>query len=143
MDDIIINKVATIEKCIKRIQEESDKEWKENFTVQDALILNIERACQPAMDLAAHVIRIEKLGIPKYSRELFDLLFQHKIIPQDLSEKLKRMVGFRNLAVHDYGNLSLEIVQSIIENDLVVFNSFCGIMMKYHPMTRPIWIPIN
>ena len=48
-----------------------------------ALILNLERACQAIIDLAAHVVRRDKLGIPKFSRELFDLLFQNKIIPHE------------------------------------------------------------
>ena len=124
MDEVILNKVATIEKCLKRVNEEAGKEWKSNCTYQDALILNLERVCQACIDLVAHIVSKEKLGIPKFSREVFDLLSENQIVPDVLAEKLKKMVGFGNLAVHDYGNLNLSVVESIIRNDLEVFSSF-------------------
>lgn len=131
MDDVIINKVAAIERCLSRIKEESEKDWKSSFTYQDALILNLERACQACIDLAAHVVRKEKLGIPKTTREVFGMLKDSSFVSEDMSTKLQRMVGFRNLAVHDYGNLNLEIVSSIVSNDLAVFRDFSKVMLKY------------
>ena len=72
MDDVIIAKAATIERCLKRIKQEAEHNWKTDFTHQDALLLNLERACQASIDAASHIVRIRKLGIPKQSREVFD-----------------------------------------------------------------------
>lgn len=123
MDDIILNKAATIERCLKRISEEYNgkEQLKVNFTKQDSIILNIQRACEAAIDMATHIIRIKSLGIPQSSRDVFVLLEEAKIIPFELSKKLQAMIGFRNIAVHDYTKLNLEIVQSIIENELDIF----------------------
>jgi len=131
MDDVIIGKVETIEKCLRRIKEEKSSDWRENYTHQDALILNLERACQATIDLAAYIVKQEKLGIPKYSREVFDLISAHNIIDESLSDSLKSMVGFRNIAVHDYSSLNLNVLASILEKDLETFTSFSKAAIAY------------
>ncbi|WP_421891399.1 type VII toxin-antitoxin system HepT family RNase toxin [Marinoscillum sp.] len=125
MDDVVQAKVATIEKCLKRIKEEALHDWKTDFTHQDALILNLERACQASIDCASHIVRKKQLGLPKITREVFELLGNAGIIDQKLSEEMKKMVGFRNLAVHDYAALNLDILEAILTNKLPVFSSFC------------------
>ncbi len=131
MDDVIIGKVATIERCIKRINEEAQFDWKGDYTHQDALLLNLERACQASIDLAAHIVRTRKFGIPKESREVFDQLLENEVIEQGLAEELKKMVGFRNIAVHDYASLNLEVVETIIQKKLSQFESFTQVILKY------------
>ena len=93
-------------------------------------MLNLQRACESAIDLANYEVRKRKLGIPQSSREGFDLLCNASIIPSDLSERLKRMIGFRNLAVHEYSALSLEIVESIVKENLNDFLAFTSIIIR-------------
>ncbi len=125
--DIILNKIATIQKCLIRIHEEYDgykESFEANYTKQDSVILNLERASQATVDIATHIIKNEKLGLPNSSRELFVLLLKNHIISESTSHKMQAMVGFRNIAVHDYQNLNLDIVISIIEKHLVDFEAF-------------------
>ncbi len=62
-DDVILNKAASIERCLRRIQEEyaGDKQnLVANQTKQDAIILNLQRACETAIDLRLQApIRLE------------------------------------------------------------------------------------
>ena len=92
-----------------------------DFTRQDAAILNIQRACETALDMGQHLIRRKKLGIPQSARDVFVLLAQGGWINVELAGKLKRMVGFRNIAVHDYQALQLPILINIIETHLDEF----------------------
>ena len=127
MDDILVNKTTTIRRCIKRINEEyrgHEQELEDNYTRQDSIILNLERASQASIDLSSHLIRIKKLGVPKTSREVFKLLQEQHIISSETAEIMKKMVGFRNIAVHDYQNISLAIVKNIIEYHLSDFERF-------------------
>ena len=78
--DVLTNKAAIIERCIARIQEDYDEEFETNFTKQDAIVLNLERTCQACIDMAAHVVSTQKLGVPQTSRELFALLAQNQLI---------------------------------------------------------------
>ena len=90
----------------------------------EAAVLNIIRACDTTIDLANMLIRRRKLGIPSESRESFQILAREKLLDQDLANRLKRMVGFRNLAVHQYRELDLGIVESVIRKDLDDFIGF-------------------
>lgn len=126
MDEILINKQTTINRCLKRINEDFQDDFESNFTKQDAVILNIERACQAAIDMGNRVIRIKKLGLPQSNRDTFVKLEINGIISQELSRKMQAMAGFRNLAVHDYGSMNIAVVIDIIESrikDLPIFAS--------------------
>jgi len=120
-DDILLNKAQTIEHCIRRIHDEyagSSDNLRKNQTKQDAIILNLERACQAAIDIGMRIVRMQRLGLPKESREVFDLMLQAKIIDETLSRKLQGLVGFRNTAIHNYKKLDLDIVEAVINHHL-------------------------
>ena len=118
MDEILINKQTTINRCIKRIREDYQDDFRENFTRQDSVILNIERACQTAIDMGNRIVKLKQLGLPQSNRDTFIKLEKNRIISPELSSKMQAMAGFRNLAVHDYGSINLDIVVSIVENNL-------------------------
>ena len=74
MPDVVLNKIQTIERCLKRIREEyvgSEDIFEKNHTKQDSVILNLERASQASIDIATHIIKTKSLGLPNTSRELF------------------------------------------------------------------------
>lgn len=126
-DDVLLNKAATIERCVARAREEyaaDPASFAQNYTRQDAAILNIQRACEAALDMGQHLIRRERLGIPQSARDVFNLLAQGGWIEVPLAEGLKRMVGFRNIAVHDYQAMQIPIAVAVIENHLGEFLQF-------------------
>lgn len=124
VDEVLINKAATIERCVNRAREEYTRDpatFANDFTRQDAAILNIQRACEAALDMGQHLIRRDKLGVPQSARDIFTLLAQASWITDELATALKHMVGFRNIAVHDYQTLQLSITVAIIEQHLDEF----------------------
>ncbi|SFA44728.1 Uncharacterized conserved protein YutE, UPF0331/DUF86 family [Parageobacillus thermantarcticus] len=125
-NDVILNKISVIERCIKRINEEYDNNPRnlQNYTKQDSIILNIQRACEASIDIAMHIVAEKKLGIPQTSRDAFELLCQNHIITEPVMRKMKAMVGFRNIAVHDYQTINLQIVQMIVEKHLDDFREY-------------------
>lgn len=132
-DDVLINKAATIERCVARAREEyfSDPaSFASNFTRQDAAILNIQRACEAALDMGQHLIRRECLGVPQSARDVFALLAQAGRIELALAQGLQRMVGFRNIAVHDYKALQLPITVAIIEKHLDEFLQYSKALLQ-------------
>lgn len=133
VDDVLLNKAASIERCVKRAQEEYIKDpasFAQDFTRQDAAILNIQRACEAALDMGQHLIRQHRLGIPQGARDVFALLADAGLIPAALSERLKKMVGFRNLAVHEYQHLQLPITENIIKHHLQDFLEYTRILLQ-------------
>jgi len=131
-DDVLINKAATIERCVRRAREEyaaDQASFASNFSRQDAAILNIQRACEAALDMGQHLIRRERLGVPQSARDVFALLARGNWITVELAEQLKRMVGFRNIAVHDYESLQLPITIRIIEFHLDDFLDYAQTLL--------------
>ncbi|MFC4653901.1 DUF86 domain-containing protein [Rheinheimera marina] len=131
-DDVLINKAATIERCIQRAREEYDKApatFASDFTRQDAAILNIQRACEAALDMGQHLIRLHKLGVPQSSRDVFTLLAAASLISADLAANLKKMVGFRNIAVHEYQRIQLPIVEMVILHRLDDFRIYSSTLL--------------
>lgn len=124
--DIFLNKSDTVRRCIERIHEEygNDDRNLYNFTKQDSMILNLQRACEACIDLAMHIVAVQKLGVPQSSRDAFDFLEQRQIINQKTAASMKAMVGFRNIAVHDYQKIQIPIIKNIITNHLDDFIAF-------------------
>ncbi len=126
-DDVVVNKGASIERAIARAREEysaAGAGWRQDLTRQDALVLNLMRAAEASIDLAMHLVARHRLGVPQTSRDAFDLLVKGALIDPDLATALKNMVGFRNVAVHDYQRLALDIVEAIVTTraeDLIAF----------------------
>lgn len=132
-DIVIINKCATIERCLKRVNEEYrsvNDLFGVDYARQDSIILNLQRACESAIDLANYLVKKKKLGVPRDSRAVFDLLAEANIISNEIGGKMKKMVGFRNLAVHAYQNIEMKIVQKIIESSQSDFTSFTSQILK-------------
>ena len=127
MPNVVLNKIQSIEKCLKRIREEYvgyEDSFEENYTKQDSVILNLERASQASIDIATYIVKTRNLGLPNTSRELFSMLLNAGIISENICKQMQGMVGFRNIAVHDYQNLNIEIVVAIVEKHLGDFEGF-------------------
>lgn len=118
--DIVIEKVGNIQRCLKRIADvtEMSPDHLDDINIQDVFVLNLQRSVQACIDLAAHIIAFEGLGLPSSLKEHFDLLIREGIISKDLGEKMIAMVGFRNIAVHEYQNIDKNILKGILQNNL-------------------------
>ena len=133
VDDVLVNKAATVERCVARAREEyahDPANFATDFTRQDAATLNVQRACEAVLDMGQHIVRREKLGVPQSARDVFELMARSQWIDTPLAEALKRMVAFRNIAVHDYQSLLLPILVSVITNHLHEFSDFTSAVLK-------------
>ncbi|NOZ10107.1 MAG: DUF86 domain-containing protein [Gammaproteobacteria bacterium] len=132
-DDILLNKTAIIERCLGRIDQEykgHEQELETNFTRQDAIILNLLRVCEAAIGAAMHIVRLRHLGVPQESREAFTMLCDAGILNEQLAGHMRAMVGFRNIAIHNYQKLNLEIVRSILDKRLDDFRQFASFILQ-------------
>ncbi|MDH5546792.1 MAG: DUF86 domain-containing protein [Gammaproteobacteria bacterium] len=132
VDDVLLNKAESIERCLKRIAEEyvgHESELRTNFSRQDAIILNLQRLCESSIDAAMHIVRKEKLGIPQESREAFEMLEKHGLLNPSLSDQLNYMTRFWIVAVHDYQKLNLDVVESILKNHLDEFREYVKVIL--------------
>lgn len=117
--DVVTAKLEVIDRCIARIEEvHQERRDLQPVDVDDITALNLQRAVQAAIGLATHVVATEGYGNPSSTADTFTLLERRGVIEADLAGRLRKMVGFRNIAIHDYQALDPEIVESIVERHL-------------------------
>lgn len=132
--DVIFEKVKNIQNSLRRIHEKTASggpHLLKDMDVQDVVVLNLQRAAQSAIDLAAHVVSDEGLGLPDEIRENFSILQKAGILSEEISAKMQNMVGFRNVAVHDYTAIDADVVQSILDSNLKDLEDFYTAILKY------------
>ena len=118
--DVVTAKLSVIDRCLTRIAEVNG-ETRHGLLpvdVDDITAINLIRAVQAAVDLATHVVAVEGFGTPDSTAEAFSLLERRGLIDAALADRLRRMVGFRNIAIHEYQTLDPAIVQRIVERHL-------------------------
>jgi uncharacterized protein YutE (UPF0331/DUF86 family) len=127
IEDVTAQKIASVQRCVARartVLAHAGTEFRTNHDLQDAAVLNIIRACDTSIDLANMLIRRRRLGIPSETRDSFAILVREQVIDPALGDRLKKMVGFRNLAVHQYRDLDMGIVEEVILKNLDDILSF-------------------
>ncbi len=133
MDEVLLGKADIIERCLQRIEVEYrgfEAELETNFTKQDSILLNIQRMCEASIDAAMHIVRLHALGIPRDSRQAFTMLIQADFMDSQLGKHLEAMVGFRNIAVHNYTEINMDIVRSILNERLLDMKLFAQLLVK-------------
>ncbi len=123
---VIINKYESIQKCIKRIEEEYEGNIENLYDYRrlDPIVLNLQRACEISIDIAMYIISNRKLGVPQTKKEAFIKLEESNLISKNISTNMQKMVGFRNIAIHDYKQIDEEILADVIENHLKDITDF-------------------
>ncbi len=119
--DIIKAKISHIENNLQRLREKQNvslDELKRNVDEQDIILHNLQLSIQGCIDIVSHIISDEGWAIPGTVGGLFDILTKHKIISEELNERLKKMIGFRNVIVHEYETVDLEKVYKILNEDI-------------------------
>jgi uncharacterized protein YutE (UPF0331/DUF86 family) len=117
--DLVAKKLAFIETCVQDLRtlarpDRIADDLREERFVEHTLQL----AIQAALDVGSHLVSDERLGEPETSRDIFRLLARAGAVPPGLAERLERMAGFRNVVVHLYQEVDLDIVRDVVENHL-------------------------
>ena len=128
MDTLIIErKLDSLQRCLARIRDktpDSVDTLSKDLDLQDVLVLNLSRAVQICVDIAAHILSERQQPPPETMGQAFDRLVQDGLLDADLGERLKRSVGFRNLAVHNYEAINWAIVFSIATKNIRDFDDY-------------------
>ena len=128
MDKIILDKkIDSILRCLARIEQRlpSDEEtFLEDYDAQDVVVLNITRAVQLSVDIATHILAAGNQGVPDTMSDAFIKLHRLGLLSEKIADKMKRSVGYRNVAIHSYDDVDLGITYEIARDHLQDFKEF-------------------
>ncbi len=125
--DLVRKKLALIETLVKELRTLARPERIEHDVREERFVEHtLQIAIQATLDVASHIVSSERLGEPRTHRALFDLLERHDWISEELSRSLRDAAGFRNLLVHQYGEVQVHIVREVAEHRLDDFLRFAA-----------------
>lgn len=90
---------------------------KKDKTIRGAIERYLFLVCQSAIDYAEALVSFLKLRSPITYADVFEILAEEELISSDMSLKMKKMVGFRNILTQAYGEINIEIVDQILKKD--------------------------
>lgn len=120
--DLILAKAASIKTHVDRIIQKGEVDLQtflSNPDRQDIVLFNLQMSIQNCIDIAAHIISEEGFGVPGSNNEMFYLLEDNGYLNTEITEKMVKAVGLRNLIVHEYARIELRHVHSVAQNDVL------------------------
>jgi len=130
---VLTEKLESLRRCVGRVQEKCPAtvdDLLEDIDLQDILVINLSRAVQLSVDIAAHVLAESGVPAPETMGAAFDALARADVIAEALAVRLRKAVGFRNIAVHNYEAIDWRIVFSIAHNHLSDFEKFAAAITR-------------
>ena len=135
MDQVILaEKIESLRRCIQRIEDKKPDNINlliQDLDLQDILVINLTRAVQLCVDIGSHIISTANKPSPQTMGEVLTTVYELTAISLDTREQLKKAIGFRNIAVHNYEAINWEIVYAICHNSLQNFRRFAQEISRY------------
>ena len=119
--DLIFAKAGSVKRHVDRIKARSVTDmaiFLRDLDRQESIAFNMHLAIQNCMDIAAHIISDEGLGVPGSAGEMFFLLQENGFLSAGLADRMVKAVGFRNLLVHEYEKIDLQRLHQAAEKNV-------------------------
>lgn len=129
--EVMGQKLESLRRCLQRVADKCPPDpetLKRDPDLQDIIALNLSRAVQLCVDIGAHLVAGMDVPPPDTMGQTFDALARAAIIDENLAVQLKKAVGFRNIAVHNYEEIDWVIVHSIARYHLGDFTEFAKVI---------------
>ncbi len=124
---IILDKLSSLKRCVERIESkvpETCAALRADLDLQDIISLNLQRAVQVCVDIAAHINAGLDTRPPSSMTDSFDNLNRAGILSDSLCTRMKKSVGYRNIAVHEYSTINWDVVFSVATKNINDFREF-------------------
>ena len=131
--DLILAKAGSIKKHLNRVFEKRETDLRtflKDIDRQESILFNIQMAVQNCIDIAAHIISDQGLGVPGSTNEMFYLLEENGYLDNEITEKMVKAVGLRNLIVHEYSKIDLDQIFEVAQKDITDLNEYLKSIFK-------------
>lgn len=119
--DILLSKLTNLARLPERLEPRRQitaEQLAVDLDQQDIVLLNLERAIQTCIDIALLLCTRRLRKAPIHGGEAFSLLADARLLEPSLADRLRKTVGFRNLAVHEYTRIDYNIFCAILQQGL-------------------------
>lgn len=131
---IILKKISHIRNNLSRLKNKkgiSLESFKNDIDAQDIILHNLQLVIQGCIDIGSHIIADEGWGIASSIGEIFYILNDRSVLKIDITERMVLMVGFRNILIHEYEEVNLDIVHNILVSHLDDIDEYLMAIVNY------------
>ena len=131
---LLSKKISNVRHNLSRIRTKAPlqlNDLKTDIDIQDIVLHNLQLAVQGCIDIAAHIVADQGWGVAGSINETFYILRDKKAISLEMMEKMVSMAGFRNILIHEYEDVNLDIVHAIVEHHLHDIDKFLLTIAKH------------
>ena len=131
--ELIEEKLEALRYCVQRVRSKcprDEKQLAQNADLQDIIGMNLARAVQLSVDIAAHILADSDGRAPNTMAEAFEQLKAASVLDEDTADRMKKAVGFRNIAIHAYEKIDWAVVHGICRHRLVDFERFAEAVVR-------------
>lgn len=136
--NILLKKISQIRHNLSRLKEKENiqlDQFKNDQDIQDIILHNLQLAVQGCIDVGSHIISDNGWGVAGSLNEIFYILQTKGVMKNNESvKKLVSMVGFRNILVHEYEKVNLDIVYNIFKNRLTDIDNYLISIIDYYKL---------
>lgn len=127
---MILSKIASVRQCLQRIKDVTNLDPKSlaNIDKQDLFVLQVLRITELLISMASHIVSIKNYGLASFYKDNFIILRERAGLNSELCQQMCNMVGFRNIAIHEYKKLDLKVMQLILSKNLIDVEDFIEYM---------------
>ena len=131
--DAVLSKISIVKRCLDTIKKATDfnPERLDDIFTQDIFVLNMQRSIQACIDIANILIAENGWKLPASYKESFFILAEHNVIHRDMAKIMMKMCGFRNIAVHEYQQITPSIMKTILSNHVKDFEDFYAVIFNF------------
>ena len=127
-----INKVLEYLNFLKEINSEYElQDFKKDRKIYGSTERFLQLCIESLIDIGNHIIADKNYGCVNDYSDIPKLLFEHNCINGDLKEVFIKIIGFRNVLVHDYLEIDRDIVYSIINDELKDIEEIIKVFSQY------------
>lgn len=126
-----LSKLRQYQRFLKELQATSIEDFTSDFKIRGAVERYLQVSIECIVDIGNEIISSLQLQRPERYRDIPYILAEAKIIPKTFAETIASMIGFRNLLVHDYASINLNLVHEFLQTKLPDFEDFTKYIAKW------------
>lgn len=126
-----LSKLREYERFLKELQATPIEDFTRDFKIRGAVERYLQVSIECIVDIGNEIISSLQLQRPERYRDIPYILAKAEIIPKTFAKTMASMIGFRNLLVHDYASINLNLVYEFLQTKLPDFDAFTKYIAKW------------
>jgi uncharacterized protein YutE (UPF0331/DUF86 family) len=125
-----LNKLQEYLQILREIQKFDIQRFKSDPFIRGTAERNLHLAIQCLLDIGNHIIADRGYRKPDTYAEIIEVLAEKGVVSQGLCQNMAGMAAFRNVLVHDYVNLDLNVVHKVLKGQLKYLEELGGVFAE-------------